>query len=127
VELIARAAIDALDRLPELAFCDQVSCPRLTDCCRWYAFRVTAVDDQRMRAEMQAAVVQRGWVRDFFGFNRAKHAVLEAAIVATRLHLLSHKEVFEEFARLKRTVEKTAGPQEARAFSLLAAYVDAHI
>ena len=33
-------------------------------------------------------MVDQGRLRDFFGFNRAKHAVIEAAILATRLSLL---------------------------------------
>ena len=34
--------------------------------------------------------------REFFGFNRAKHAVLEAAILATRVELLPADEILSE-------------------------------
>ena len=70
-----------------------------------------------------ARVVHSGRLRDFFGFNRAKHAVVEAAILATRIHLLPRDEILAEFARLKTPVEKTAGPQEIEAFALLERYV----
>lgn len=125
VELIARAAIGAIEQQPELTDCGVVACPRLVDCCRWYAFRVESVDDRQTRAEMVAHVVGCGRVRDFFGFNRAKHAVLEAAILATRLRLLHEEEIAAEFARLGRIIAKTAGPQETRAFAVLAEYVGA--
>ena len=65
-----------------------------------------------------------GWRRDFFGFNRAKHAVLEAAILATRTSFLPPDEVAREFARLEPLVAKTGGEQERAAFALLQAHVD---
>jgi len=125
VELIARAAIGRLEEPPDLTECPSVNGRRLVDCCRWYAFLVESVDDRAPRAEMNARVVDRGRVRDFFGFNRAKHAVLEAAILATRVHLLPHEEIASELLRLARIVEKTAGQQERRAFAVLDAYVQA--
>ena len=57
----------------------------LADACRWYAFRVESLDDRDERTKIVARVVDRGRLRDFFGFNRAKHAVVEAAILATRI------------------------------------------
>ena len=48
----------------------------LTDACRWYAFQVESLDDREERTEIAARVVDRGHGRDFFGFNRAKHAVI---------------------------------------------------
>ncbi len=124
VELIARAAVGRGDEPPpELMPCEAVACPRLVDCCRWYAFEITSSDDRQPRAEMHARVVAHGRVRDFLGFNRAKHAVLEAAILATRVHLLAADEIAAELARLRPLVQKTAGPQETRAFTLLAEYI----
>jgi hypothetical protein len=64
-------------------------------------------------------VVASGTLREFFGFNRAKHAVLEAAILATRTDFLPAAEILSEFARLRVAVDKTGGPAERRAFELL--------
>ena len=47
-----------------------------------------SIDASGERVNIEAEVVHIGRTRDFFGFNRAKHAVVEAAILATRLHLL---------------------------------------
>jgi hypothetical protein len=57
------------------------------------------------------------------GFNRAKHAVLEAAILATRTHLIPADQIRDEFARLQVIVDKTAGPREREAMALLTDYV----
>jgi hypothetical protein len=51
--------------------------------------------------------------------------VLEAAILATRLHLLPPDVIAAEFERLQVIVDKTAGPHEQDAMALLTAYVQA--
>ena len=67
--------------------------------------------------------MHRGVRREFIGFNRARHAVLEAAIYATRLHLLPRTFIESELARLQVIVDKTAGPDEFEAMALLAEHV----
>ena len=61
--------------------------------------------------------------REFIGFNRARHAVLEAAIYATRVHMLSRDLLLSEVERLQVIVDKTAGPRELEAMALLADYI----
>ncbi len=123
VLLLARAAIGRLDETPATFPACAVDGAVLADACRWYEFRVTSVDDARDRTEIEAEVVHSGRLRDFFGFNRAKHAVLEAAILATRLHLLPFEEVRSQLGALRVIVDKTAGPRESEAFELLARHV----
>jgi hypothetical protein len=67
--------------------------------------------------------VHRGVRREFIGFNRARHAVLEAAIHVTRLHILPRSFVEQELARLQVIVDKTAGPEELEAMALLTEHV----
>lgn len=123
VLLLAQAAINRIAPAPRLLPTEIIAGDVLADACRWYEFRITSIDDSSERTEMQAEVVYRGRLRDFFGFNRAKHAILEAAILATRVHLLSHTAVIEQLAALRVPVEKTAGPRERQAFALLEEYV----
>jgi hypothetical protein len=129
VEMLARAAIGALDPLPrmiplaELAGGTPSSGMVLADACRWYAFRVAAIDAGHERAEVDAQIVAWGRRRDFFGFNRAKHAVVEAAILATRTAILPPEEIRRDYARLAIMVEKTGGAAERRAFALLQEFV----
>jgi uncharacterized protein len=91
--------------------------------CAWREVEVESVDATPPRARVVTVVVHRGFRREFLGFNRARHAVLEAAILATRLHLLPADEIRAEYARLQVIVEKTAGPREREAMALLADYV----
>jgi hypothetical protein len=123
VELLARAAIGRLVELPRLLPATAVEGVLLADACRWYAFRLDSLDDRNERTHIVAEVVDRGEFREFIGFNRAKHAVIEAAILATRIGLLTADHLREEFSRLAVLVEKTGGHQERRAFGLLEAHV----
>jgi uncharacterized protein len=95
----------------------------LEQACAWREVEVRAIDSTPPRARIETAVVHREVRREFIGFNRARHAVLEAAIHATRLHLLPAAFVEEEFARLQVIVDKTAGPAEFEAMDLLTRHV----
>ena len=68
-------------------------------------------------------VAHHGFRREFIGFNRARHAVLEAAIYATRVHMLPREFLLAEVDRLQVIVDKTAGPREFEAMALLAGYI----
>jgi len=95
----------------------------LADCCSWRELQVQSIDSTPPRSRIETAVAHRGARREFVGFNRACHAVLETAIYATRLHLLSRAFVESELARLQTIVDKTAGPREFEAMALLAEYI----
>jgi hypothetical protein len=95
----------------------------LVQSCRYYEFRVVDFDDRAERTTLVAETVAEGRFRDFFGFNRAKHAVVEAAILATRASFLPLEEIFADFQKLAPLVEKTGGPAEQEAFSLLNRYL----
>jgi hypothetical protein len=91
----------------------------LSDCCSWRELTVRSIDSTPPRSRIETSVVHRGVRREFIGFNRARHAVLEAAIYATRLHLLERAFLESEIARLQVIVDKTAGPDEREAMALL--------
>jgi hypothetical protein len=123
VLLLAQAAINRLDGDPPTFPAEKIEGRVLEAACRWYEFEIESLDDSRERTEIAACVVHVGHIRDFFGFNRAKHAVVEAAILATRVHLLPREEILRQFDALAIPVEKTAGPREREAFALLKGYV----
>jgi uncharacterized protein len=127
VELVARAAVGELESMPSFKQADAVAGVVLTDACRWYAFRVESLDDRAERTSIVARVVDRGQLREFIGFNRAKHAVVEAAILATRIRLLEPELIRAEFSRLAVPVEKTGGWKERRAFQFLQQFVDGEL
>lgn len=123
VELLAHAAVGVPDPPPAMEPADAVEGRILTGACRWYAFRVESLDDAQVRTKIVCVVVASGRLRDFFGFNRAKHAVVEAAILATRTEFLPAEEILANFERLKMMVDKTGGPSELRAFEFLSNFV----
>jgi hypothetical protein len=91
--------------------------------CSWSELKVLGIDATPPRSRIDTRVVHRGVRREFIGFNRARHAVLEAAILATRTHLIPVEQIRDEFARLQVIVDKTAGPREQEAMELLTQYV----
>lgn len=124
VLLLARAAVGKLEPLPELVPATQVRGFVLKDACRYHEFRVLTIDDHEERVRIEAEVVHTGRVRDFFGFNRAKHAVVEAAILATRTDFLPLDDILAEYRRLAVLVDKTGGAQERQAFDFLRDHVE---
>ena len=95
----------------------------LIDACSWRELEVIAIDSTPPRSRIDTRTVHRGVRREFIGFNRARHAVLEAAIYATRVHLLERSFLLHELERLQVIVNKTAGPREFEAMALLADYI----
>jgi hypothetical protein len=124
VMLLARAALGQFDLVPPHIPANKVKGFVLSEVCRYFEFRVSTIDAREDRVQIEAEVVHTGRFRDFFGFNRAKNAVVEAAILATRTAFLPLNDVDTEFRRLAIIVEKTGGAQEHAAFALLREHVD---
>jgi hypothetical protein len=123
VLLLARAALGKLTTTPALMPARTVRGWVLTDACRFYEFRVVGIDEHSERVSIAAEVVHHETLREFFGFNRAKHAVVEAAILATRTHLLPLADVEAEYRKLAVIVAKTGGDQESAAFAFLLEHI----
>ncbi len=126
VDVIAKAAIGQLIEWPEVEPAISIKGFVLKNCCRWFEFTVDNVDASEARSQMPSTIVHRGDRRPFFGFNRARHAVLEAAILATRLQLLSKSKVLDAMASLESAVLKTGGESEQSSFRLLQEFVARH-
>jgi hypothetical protein len=123
VLLLARTAIGATVE-PATRPAEAIAGRILVDTCRYYEFRLLDLDDRDERTTLVAETVAERRVRDFFGLNRAKHAVVEAAILATRVSLLPLEEVFADIRRLDPLVEKTGGPAEREAMTILKEYLE---
>jgi hypothetical protein len=123
VLLLAQAALGAIEPPPVFA-AERVRGFVLQDACRYYEFRVAVIDEREERVRIEAEVVHAARLRDFFGFNRAKHAVVEAAILATRTDFLPLAEIEAEYHKLAVLVDKTGGEQEHEAFAFLRGHVE---
>ena len=121
VRIFARAAISN----PDFSVVPAVKIPGvvLESACSWRELEVASIDSTPPRSRIETSIVHRGVRREFIAFNRARHAVLEAAIYATRVHLLDHDFLEAELVRLQVIVDKTAGPAEHEAMSLLASHI----
>ena len=121
VRVFARAAISNPDYpvVPAVSVRGVV----LEAACSWRELSVRTVDSTPPRSRIETDVVHRGFTREFIGFNRARHAVLEAAIYATRVHMLARDFLEAELVRLQVIVDKTAGPAEQEAMALLSGYI----
>jgi hypothetical protein len=122
--LLARAAVD-LPVAPPLVPAQRVRGFRLADAPAAYEVEVVEVDASTERASVRGRVVAAARGRPWQGLNRARHAVLEAAILATRVRFTGAAPVLGEYVRLAQIVEKTGGEPEREAMRLLEAHVRA--
>jgi len=123
VEMIARAAIGTVTA-EGVTMSLLGRWHKLIDCCRWFAVEVQSWDDDPLRPQASCRIVHQGVQRPMFGFNRGKHAVIEAAILATRRDLLGVDEVRRQMSLLAPLVTKTGGHAEHRAWALLESFVN---
>ena len=121
VRVFARAAISNPDYpvVPAVAVRGVV----LDAACSWRELSVRTIDSTPPRSRIETDVAHRGFKREFIGFNRARHAVLETAIYATRVHMLARDFLEAELVRLQVIVDKTASPAEQEAMALLSDYI----
>lgn len=100
--------------------------PRLSTALSHAELEVARVEDDEMRPRFFCRVRRMEAHRPFLGMNRARAAVLEAAILATRLDRLPREKVENEIAYLTIAIEKTAGPAEREAWDMVMEKINAH-
>jgi uncharacterized protein len=99
----------------------------IEDASCWREVVVTQIeptDDELPRSRVRARVVAAGiGTCQPPGLCRARHAAVEASILASRLKWLGGERVRAEVARLQELVDKTAGPRERAAMDFVRRYV----
>lgn len=80
---------------------------------------VEHVEEDELRPRFHCRIVHEGSHAPFKGFNRAQAAVIETAILASRLKMLPREKVETELAYHQIAVTKTAGPREHEAWRIL--------
>jgi hypothetical protein len=124
VLLFAKAAVGRLSEPPMCRSAEKnESAFILEGACRWYEFKAVYFETSEPRKNVRCEVVAAGRHRDFWGFNRAKHSVIEAAILATRIDFLPAAEIDRQFESLRIIVDKTGGEVEKEAMNLLEQFV----
>lgn len=99
----------------------------VSDACRFFALELFDWSVDEPRSSVRGKVIGQRELRPFWGWNRAKHAILELAVVATRIGILSVEEVDETLARTQAIVQKTAGKSEELAFQMLSEFIAAQL
>jgi hypothetical protein len=88
---------------------------------------VVEVTEDELRPRFHCRVVHEAAHAPAPGFNRAQAAVIEAAILTSRLHMLAPEKIRAEVDYLAIAIGKTAGPREQEAWGWLMARIDAHL
>jgi hypothetical protein len=78
-----------------------------------------SVEEDNTRPKLYCKPVHTINHTPFRGFNRAQYSVLEAAILVSRLHMLSWKKIQSELEYLRIGLDKTAGDKELEAWDWL--------
>jgi uncharacterized protein len=86
---------------------------------------VEKVMDDPQRPRFSCKVVDDISHRPWTGYNRAQAAVLELAVLSTRLHMLPPDKVESELKYLEIAISKTAGPREQEAWGWLMERIEA--
>ena len=110
---------------PTLA-ADTVPVPRLAGALAHVELAVARTTDDSQRPRFHCRVVHTASHAPFQGFNRAQAAVVEAAILVSRLDFLPRDKVAREIAYLESAVQKTAGPAELEAWQWIITRIAAH-
>jgi len=84
------------------------------------------VKEDQVRPELYFRVVHEEIHAPFRGFNRAQAAVIELAVLVSRLHMLPLDKIETELNYLKIAIEKTAGERELEAWQWLVDKVENH-
>lgn len=100
--------------------------PRLAASLAHTALAVERIDDDGVRPRHFCRVAAEAAHAPFTGLNRAKAAVLELAILVSRLNMLPAEKLDAEIAYLSIAMEKTAGPAEQEAWGWLMRRVAGH-
>ena len=92
---------------------------RLAECLAHTEVELARVEPDESRPRLYCRALHTEHHAPFRGFNRAQAAVVEAAILVSRLHMLPRGKIEREIEYLKIAVDKTAGAREREAWTWL--------
>lgn len=104
----------------------QVAGVRLAAALSHVELRLDERVDDSERPVLRMARVHEATHAPFVGFNRAQAAVIEGAVLVSRLRMLAPEKIEGEMAYLQIAIDKTAGPAEHEAWGWLREAVAVH-
>lgn len=99
--------------------CEQIKGQYLAQALAHTELNLVKFEDDTPRACFYGEVVAERTHAPFRGFNRAQSAVIEAAILVSRLGMLTETKIQQELAYLMIAMQKTAGEKEWEAWGWL--------
>jgi hypothetical protein len=109
---------------------DDVSAPadqRLACCLSHVQLRLLEQIHDAQRPVLRLRRAATGQDGVFQGMNRAQAAVVEGAVLVSRLHMLARAKLESEWAWLQIAIDKTAGPTELEAWGWLDTALRQHL
>jgi uncharacterized protein len=103
-----------------------VAVPRLEAALAHSVLEVVRVEDDGLRPRHFCRVIAEEMHAPFAGLNRAKAAVVELAILVSRLGMLPRDKIETEVGYLAIAIEKTGGEEEKEAWGWLMQRVTEH-
>jgi hypothetical protein len=99
--------------------CRQIEGVYLEQALAHTELEMTGFDDDDPRSCFYGKVLEEVTHAPFRGFNRAQSAVIEAAILVSRLGMLPEDKIRDELRYLQIGIDKTAGDREQEAWGWL--------
>jgi hypothetical protein len=105
---------------------ERIAGVRLACALRHVELVLAEVHDDAQRPVLRLTATHDATHAPFPGFNRAQAAVVEGAVLVSRLHMLTPEKVDTEMRYLQIAIDKTAGPDEHEAWGWLRAAIAQH-
>lgn len=103
---------------------DKIAGYRLAEVLAHKELKLVKINEDVQRPKLFLEVIHEVSHHPFHGFNRAQAAVIELAVLASRLNMLAKDKVLSEMQYLQIAVDKTAGERELQAWTWLTEKVE---
>jgi len=120
------AAALAAKPIADLTAASKVNGVRLTELLAHKELKLVRFEDDDVRPQLFLEIVHEEQHQPFQGFNRAQAAVIELAVLVSRLKRLPLEKICQEIDYLTIAIDKTAGPRELEAWGWLMEMVENH-
>jgi len=100
--------------------------PYLDNANTYIPVNVLEIIDDKVRPKIICGQFDTHIIRPFLGFNRAQSAVIEGAVLTSRLGMIDDDKIINEIKYLKIAIDKTAGSKEIEAWEWIMSKIDQH-
>ena len=108
----------------QLTQANKVNGFRLAGCLAHAELELLEVREDEMRPQLIMKKISEENHQPFLGFNRAQAAVIELAVLASRLRMLPREKIQTELQYLQIAIDKTAGERENQSWGWLIEKID---